>query len=813
MRMKKLLVAFLVLAMMATTMIGKGNYIQAESAVTVITTMNDDIIIKPGEMVHIKLPIQAVGKYIDLPSIETILGEATPFTISKPKLTTSNVPAYGISVVEGTFLEFDVKVQDTAGIDGYPVDFKFTRNYDDEFNTDISCLLKINFRIIEEKIPAQLTVSDVMFKDTTIGTDTDFVFTIKNEGEILAKNVYVRMNYGGLITENYTAIDIKVGDLAAGDVKRILLPISILPTATIGRKTIVADFTYKTVDGTLLKTPYNIYIDLKANEDAPELMVKNIAFKDALKPGEKFSLDVSLINEGETTAKNITITVDDTSVSTEGILKNYFTDGIWVPNMKVEGKRIVEVPLAVSKYATSGLKTMKVNISYTDDTGVAYTISNTIYIDVVGENTSAEPNIVIRDVKQSPAHPIAGEKLVVSFYVENKSQADISELKISTSALTGNTFIPMESEPYQYIEKLEGGKSTLITIPLIVSDTIPEGLNNLTVNITYAGMKGDGIITIPVIGVLNESGSSSKPKLIVSKYVTDVEELRAGSTFNFTFDLKNTNSSVAAKNITITVTQADNIYSVTQGSNSFYIDKIGAGETVQNTLQLKVKSDASTKAYPLKIVVEYEYDGIEANPTTGEIGESKTEELNLQAVENSRPVVDYVNVYSFDGNVITGNPATLAFEFYNMGRSPLNNVIATVEGDFTKSDGNMYFIGNVVEGSSTYAEFEVIPNIEGTAKGVLKITYEDSNGDEVEFLKEFEAQIMGAGIFDPGIIPPGGDGEVFNPEVPLAKKAIVPIWAFVIIQIISFLLFMFITRKIIISAYKTKLRNKEQEQY
>ena len=108
---------------------------------------------------------------------------------------------------------------------------------------------------------------------------------------------------------------------------------------------------------------------------------------------------------------------------------------------------------------------------------------------------------------------------------------------------------------------------------------------------------------------------------------------------------------------------------------------------------MKVKSDTATKAYPIYIKIEYEYDGIKPNPQTGDIGEEVTHELNLQVVENARPVVDYVDVYSWDMyGVMVGSPANLAFEFYNMGKSPLNNVIATVEGDFTSSGGNMYFM-------------------------------------------------------------------------------------------------------------------------
>ncbi|NLK27164.1 MAG: hypothetical protein GX306_02285, partial [Clostridiales bacterium] len=286
--------------------------------------------------------------------------------------------------------------------------------------------------------------------------------------------------------------------------------------------------------------------------------------------------------------------------------------------------------------------------------------------------------------------------------------------------------------------------------------------------------------------------------------------LRAGSTFNFIFDIHNTHSSVAAKNITVTVAQADNIFSPTQGSNSFFISRIEAGETVQKSLELKVKADATTKAYPLKLTIEYEYDGIEANPTTGEVGETRVEELNLQAVENSRPVVDYVNVYSWDGSVIVGNPATLSFEFYNMGKSPLNNVIVTVDGDFMKADGNMYFIGTVEAGSASFVEFDVIPNVEGTAKGILHITFEDSNGDEINFDKDFETMVQGAMEWDPSMDPGFGE-EVFNPDLVEGKKEILPMWQFIILLVAIVIIFVPVSRKVIIQIYKAKLRKEEFE--
>lgn len=257
------------------------------------------------------------------------------------------------------------------------------------------------------------------------------------------------------------------------------------------------------------------------------------------------------------------------------------------------------------------------------------------------------------------------------------------------------------------------------------------------------------------------------------------------------------------KNIKVTVSQADNIFSVTKGSNTFYINQIPAGEKIENSIELKVKSDATTKAYPIEIKIEYEYDGAEANPATGEIGETVTETINLQAVENARPVVENVYVGSWDVPVIN-QPTVLTFEFYNMGKSTLNNVYATVQGDFLLNTGSMYFIGNVEAGYSEYAELEVIPTLEGLSKGTLMITFEDSNGDEINITKEFEATVQGEFIPDGGEIP----GDYIPIEVPV-KEPILPTWLFVVLQILIFVVGVPATRKVILKAHKRKLRKIE----
>ncbi|HHU71102.1 MAG TPA: hypothetical protein GXZ21_03595 [Clostridiales bacterium] len=663
---------------------------------------DDALILRPGQKKHMILPIRAINAYMHSAFVTIDVKEGAPFTVTNMLLSEKGdgVPAFGVSNYGTSYVEFDITVKETAQIGSYPVVITVSalnQNTGQKYPLD----LELDFSIVKELTPAQISLSDVSVRNAKVGSDTNMIFRLRNEGEVSALSTYVSVNYGagesstGIIPL-YETPKIKVGDLTEGKYDYISLPVRVLPTAEAGLKTVTLNIEYKDVDGKAYTVNHDIFVDVTKKDNAPSLIVEDISIKGILEPDNNLNLVATLKNSGDTTAKDISIKVDEASegFGATGLIKNYFTESLWVGSIKAEEKKNAEIPLKVSNHATGGIKTLNIIISYKDEAGTDYETKATVYPDVIAPD-------------------------------EDEDQV-------------------------------------------------------------------------------------SKPKLIVSKYSTDTEELRAGSTFNFIFDITNTHSTVAAKNITITVTQEESIFTPTQGSNSFFVQRIAPGDTTQHSLEMKVKADTMTKAYPIKLKVAYEYDGIKANPATGEIGETEEIELSLQAVENSRPVVDYVNVYSWDGNVLVGNPATLSFEFYNMGKSPLNNVIATVEGDFTKSDGNMYFIGNIAAGSPSYAEFEVIPNVEGMAKGIVKITFEDSNGDEIEYTKEFETMVSSEIPFDPGMMP-GGVDDVYNPDVIEVKKEILPMWLFIVVLIAIFVIFVPVSRKVIISIYKNRLHNKETD--
>lgn len=551
-----------------------------------------------------------------------------------------------------------------------------------------------------------------------------------------------------------------------------------------------------------------VVIKVSAEKSEPNLVISDLNIPEEVKPGEEFDVTFSLSNAGGLTARNTTIMID--GFGADGIIPAYTKSRINQGDIKSNGFNSVTIPMKASKDAEGGYKTLTVKLSCKDSDKNEYPVEVPIYINIKGSGGSlGDPNLLITDVTQSLSSPKAGGKVTLSFNIENQSDSDLTEIKITPTNLSNASFTPIKSEPYRYISKLAAGKKKKVKMNLIVSKEVTEGLNELEISYTYKDDTGKayGPLTAKLF-VLNVVGmdESKTPKLIISDFKTSEESLKAGKSFDFSFDVFNTNSKVSARNIKVTLSSTDNIFSVTKGSNSFYIPVIKPGETRHNLMNLKVKSDSVTKSYPLEIKFEYEYEGMPV-PEDGTVsaGVTVSEILNLQVEENARPAVS--NIMLGYGEPSTVNsPTTLNFEFYNLGKSVLSNVTAKIDStDFTASSA-MLFIGNVEAGSGDVYEMEITPMMEGQAKGNLIISYEDSNGDTIEVPTPFEAAVEPTPEMNPDMSDPA-----MNPDTANVKKEIVNAPVFVLIQIVLFFIMIPVGRKIRIDLYKKKIRKQEED--
>lgn len=549
-----------------------------------------------------------------------------------------------------------------------------------------------------------------------------------------------------------------------------------------------------------------VLVRIGAEKSKPALTVTGLTVPTSVKAGSEFSVKFTLLNQGELAAKNISISVD--GYAADGVMPRYSSSALTSGDLAQGQSQSVLIPMKAAPSAVTGYKPLTIKLTCKDVDGNAYPAECPVYVNVEGSGAAdADPNILISHVTQSVSSPVAGKDVTVSFFLENRSKGDIKQIKITPTNLTNTTFSPKASNPYQYISALDSGAKQKVSIPLKISENAVEGHNDLDISYTYKDESGKtfGPVTAKlfVLNVTNPEDEGSTPKLIISEFKTSKQELKAGGTFDFRFNVFNTNSKVSAKNIKVTMTSTDNVFSVTKGSNSFYIPIIKAGDTKKNVVSLKVKSDCVTKAYPIEIKFEYEYEGM-PKPADGTIspGVTISEIINLQVMENARPVVNNI-VFGYGESPMVNTPTTLNFEFYNMGKSVLSNVTAKIDCPDMQTTSAMLFIGNVEAGSGDVQEMEVTPMVEGPVSGNLIITYEDSNGNTVEVPTPFETTVSPMPVVDPGTMDPGM-GEVAQP-----KKALMPLPVFVVLEVILFAIAVPMGRKITLGLYKKKLRKAE----
>lgn len=544
-----------------------------------------------------------------------------------------------------------------------------------------------------------------------------------------------------------------------------------------------------------------------------EFTIRNMKIFGELKPGETVTVSFDLMNTGEREAKNVCLSAD---YSGGQLIPQYTAYTKKLGNLKKSASEKVTLEIKVLESVTQEMVQLPLVITYKDSDGVSYTEenSNVLYLEV--EQSQREKGefengtLLVNGVKQSPSQPKAGERVSLTFHMENTGEKDYTDAKLYVNYVSGTGFEPVSAEPYQYVGTIQAGQKKSVTVDVIAGKDIAAGMNTLTVDYEYKDGQKEEISDSVTLYVLNvqkaENAGLSKPKLMVSDFSSSKETVKSGEEFDFTFSVYNTHGDTAAKNIKVTVTSEN--FSVTKGSNSFFIPIIAPGESEEITINLKASAAAMTGSYPVDIRMEYEYDGMPV--TDGNAGGVEVTETKMLLIkENLRVSVENVAVGGWDMPFVN-QTTQLAFSVYNMGKSQLNNVYFTVEGDFEVANGSSYYYGTLQAGYPDYVEMDIMPLAGGEAKGTLVVHMEDSNGDEVTYETEITGYIMEESGGDMGWEDPGMDFPVDVPPMDApAAEPVVSLPIFIVALIAVFLVSFFVARGIRIACYKKKLREED----
>jgi hypothetical protein len=535
----------------------------------------------------------------------------------------------------------------------------------------------------------------------------------------------------------------------------------ISPTAKEKVYEIQLDIEYERLSKDLYRTTDSIYIRIINDQVEPLLGV--VDYKMTQDPltydGANQAVVLTLGNSGTSDAHNIRASLS--GFSSEGLHIYKGMDIQAIEEIKAKHEKIAYFYLRPSEDAKTDEYEIEVTLQYDDDVGAEYTRKSYIYIPVQGTDTKAiELNV---NNLVAPDKVSAGDTFKISGVLENASSVEAEFVEVSLEYPEG--FIP-ESKPKKIIRDMGPGQTEEVLFELSATEDLKTDHYPINLVMTYNAAGDDTEESFKeYVGVsVNGTSGLGRPKILIEDYAFEGEAVMAGEVFDLHLKFFNTSSDEIVKNIKVSVSSEEGVFSPADSSSSFFIERIERQGYYDYVLPIETKRDAPVKTHNLKLVMEYE-DG-EGNAYDSQEQPFKEEE-NL-GISVSQPVRLETGDIITPFEAYAGSPSDIELEFYNMGRSDMFNMFVKLEGEFTSQDGT-YFVGNFESGNSDYFMASITPDMEGEVSGNIVFTFEDALGNPSRVEKpfsyfasampDFDTSFEGEGKFEDGF-----DEDMMNPD-------------------------------------------------
>ncbi|MBO5665820.1 MAG: hypothetical protein J6S45_00060 [Firmicutes bacterium] len=363
------------------------------------------------------------------------------------------------------------------------------------------------------------------------------------------------------------------------------------------------------------------------------------------------------------------------------------------------------------------------------------TFEDTFYISVVGGKSGlATKNLIIENVS-APAQVESETDFTLSFTVNNNGTTDADHLKIeaeipsgilnkTTATFVENSLGAGQSKEYK-ITLMATNESKDTTYPIKISvSALEDAAASTVMQYTSIYVKSKG-----------GSGNVSTPRLMVDTYDYGGGYVKAGDEFILSVGLLNTSARTLG-NIKVTV-DGGNTFVPVGSSNAFFVDSIDAKGHFTKELRLRASNTVEQNMATLSVRMDYEDVDGDAFSAEDTISIPLVQDTRLEINDVAAPWECYV-----------GSQGSSSVEFYNMGKTTLNNLRVTAEGNFDTMESNSYYVGNMSSGSTDDFSFSFIPREAGPMEGKVIFTFEDASGQEQVIEKTFVFEAMEMPVWD-----------------------------------------------------------------
>lgn len=347
----------------------------------------------------------------------------------------------------------------------------------------------------------------------------------------------------------------------------------------------------------------------------------------------------------------------------------------------------------------------------------------------------------------------AGQTVSIVLPVVNMGKTVVNDAVVTPVLSTDTAVWPFEitsSNYSQTIADLPGtdtGMSDMdrrreVTWNLKTRSDVGSGYQKISFDIRYRDSEGnsqettlDTYIQLNGTAGVGADGQASVPRVIVTGFETNPQDVHAGESFMLTLHLKNTSTATSVNNMIFEIVAAvegddkDTTYVAflpTAGSSTIFVDRIEKNGTKDIQIEMEAKADLTQKPYAVDVNMSYEDEHVNAytNKTSVSIPVKQEARVDL-----SEPEV-------MPSSIEVGSEANIMFNIYNMGKTKLYNVQVKTESD-TVSGGDA-FIGNLDSGATGSADLYVTGQSATMDEGLIKllVSYEDETGATTVIEKE-----------------------------------------------------------------------------
>jgi hypothetical protein len=456
-----------------------------------------------------------------------------------------------------------------------------------------------------------------------------------------------------------------------------------------------------------------------------ETKIKN----EVLSPGSDDVILFQLKNLGTLDIKSMNVKLEGISMDT--ITLNADTAEKQVALIAAKDTGFVTYNVNISEKLKKDELELKLKCSYYDEHGTKYDQDVPVYLDILQKggdlydynfNVTSKPNTV------SP-----GSEFKVKFDITNDT-AVAQDLKVS---LTSTASFVMKTQPITIVRDMQPGETRSFSYTVIADKSMTSNNYPLYANIQY--LSDDSVVRKEYLGVFvdGEGNNNSKPKIIIDNYDFGKDVILAGETFDLSVTFFNTSNTMGIQNAKVSISSDEGAFVPVDAASSFYIEKIGVKEKVTHVMKFKAKSDLNVKTYNITADIDYE-DSNGNSYDKSDKPYKASEKMAIPVMQELRLEVEDINIPEFSP---VFQPFEIYVEFFNMGKSPLQNTMVTTTGDFEVQDGK-YFVGTFNAGSNDYYSCTIIPMVEGPQNGTITFEFEDAVGEKHSVTKEFTFEAM-----------------------------------------------------------------------